>query len=49
MSEKALESCSGDASAGKASIAMEVDERSSLAIASRLSGFRASTATARLP
>ena len=49
MSEKALESCSGDVSVGKASTALGVDERSPLAIASRLSGFRARIATARFP
>ena len=49
MSEKALESCSGDVLVGKASTALEVDERSSLAIALRFSGFRASTATAKFP
>ena len=49
MSEKALESFSGEVSVGKASTGLGVDERSPLATAFRLSGFRAKRATARFP
>ena len=49
MSEKALESCSGEVSVGNASTGLGVDDRSPFAIAWRLSGFRAKIATARFP
>ena len=49
LAEKALESCSGEVSVAKASTGLGVDERSPLAIALRLSGFRAGTATAKFP
>lgn len=39
----------GEVSVAKASTGLGVDERSPLAIALRLSGFRARTATARFP
>ena len=46
MAVKASESFSGEVSVAKASTGLGVDERSPLAIALRLSGFRARTATA---
>ena len=49
MSEKAVESFSGEVSVGKASTGFGVDERNPLASAFSLSGFRAKTATARFP
>lgn len=49
MSEKALESFSGEVSVGIVSIGLLVDERSPEARELRFSGLRARRATARFP